>query len=433
MITINKNFKLNSNHYNRRELVKFALKNIEINNIDLIGKIDIYLNDNEYKYPDLIIEMSKELGLQPGNFKVIPEGAKNQIEGGIIEGTTEGAQFIVSEITEEILHQTAKQFVGEQDQMPPIFSAKKVDGEKAYVVARKGGEINLKTNRVTIKEFELTKIDLPNVEFKASVTKGTYIRSLAYDFGKALNNGAHLSVLRRTVIGDFKIEFSENTDIMYESSYYNHIINSLSIPQDTFYNKVVLDINTNTCLLNLIFMLLEKNCKVISFIKDINIAKYHKDIFIYNNLNDRITFFNAEIAAQSSKRDDIDLFKIDDLKYNNLCLIHLDSNNFDNIINVIDEQKKEEIKKLRDRSIILIGFSGGFRRNEIVSLDYEDLDFVPEGLKINIKRSKTDQFGEGSVKGLPYFENPQYCPVVSIQKWIKISKIHEILRCLVPD
>ena len=71
------------------------------------------------------------------------------------------------------------------------------------------------------------------------------------------------------------------------------------------------------------------------------------------------------------------------------------------IINAIDNQKKEEIKKLRDRSIVLIGFSGGFRRNEIVSLDYEDLDFVPEGLKINLKRSKTDQLGEGSVKGLP--------------------------------
>ena len=93
------------------------------------------------------------------------------------------------------------------------------------------------------------------------------------------------------------------------------------------------------------------------------------------------------------------------------------------IIKVIDEQKKEEIKKLRDRTIILIRFSGGFRRNEIVSLDYEDLDFVPESLKINLKRSKTDQFGEGSVKALPYFENSQYCPVVSISKWIEESKI----------
>jgi len=94
------------------------------------------------------------------------------------------------------------------------------------------------------------------------------------------------------------------------------------------------------------------------------------------------------------------------------------------IIDIIDEEQNEDIKKLRDRSIILIGFSGGFRRNEIVSLDYEDLDFVLEGLKINIKRSKTDQFGEGSKKAIPYFDNSQYCPVVSLQKWIKISNIN---------
>ena len=93
------------------------------------------------------------------------------------------------------------------------------------------------------------------------------------------------------------------------------------------------------------------------------------------------------------------------------------------IINVIDQNKKNEIKKLRDRSIILIGFSGGFRRNEIVSLNYDDLDFVEEGLKIQIRRSKTDQFGEGSIKALPYFENSQYCPVVSLKNWLKVSKI----------
>jgi len=93
------------------------------------------------------------------------------------------------------------------------------------------------------------------------------------------------------------------------------------------------------------------------------------------------------------------------------------------LINVIDEQKKQEIKKLRDRTIILIGFSGGFRRNEIVSLDYDDLDFVQEGLKINIRRSKTDQYGEGFIKALPYFDNPKYCPVVSLKNWINTSKI----------
>jgi len=98
-------------------------------------------------------------------------------------------------------------------------------------------------------------------------------------------------------------------------------------------------------------------------------------------------------------------------------------NNLKRLINVIDSKISEEIKRLRDRSIILIGFSGGFRRNEIVSLDYDDLDFVSEGLKINLKRSKTDQFGEGAIKGLPYFENSQYCPVISAKKWIEVSNI----------
>ena len=98
-------------------------------------------------------------------------------------------------------------------------------------------------------------------------------------------------------------------------------------------------------------------------------------------------------------------------------------NHLKSIVKVIDEQKKPEIKKFRDKSIILIGFSGGFRRNEIVSLDYEDLDFVNEGLKITIRRSKTDQFGVGSIKGLPYFDNTKYCPVLTLKHWIEISKI----------
>jgi len=99
-------------------------------------------------------------------------------------------------------------------------------------------------------------------------------------------------------------------------------------------------------------------------------------------------------------------------------------NELKQVINVINQYKDNEIKKFRDKSIILIGFAGGFRRNEIVTLDYDDLDFVTEGLKINLKRSKTDQFGEGLVKGLPYFDNLQYCPVVSLKKWIEVSNIN---------
>ena len=93
------------------------------------------------------------------------------------------------------------------------------------------------------------------------------------------------------------------------------------------------------------------------------------------------------------------------------------------IINSIDNQKTNEAKKLRDKSIILIGFSGGFRRTELISIDYDDLEFVQEGLKITVRKSKTDQFGEGMIKGLPYFDDENYCPVVNLRKWLEISKI----------
>ena len=98
-------------------------------------------------------------------------------------------------------------------------------------------------------------------------------------------------------------------------------------------------------------------------------------------------------------------------------------NHLKTIINVIDEQKIEKIKKLRNRTLILIGFGGGFRRTELISIDYEDLDFVEEGVKITLKKSKTDQFGEGMIKGLPYFSNEKYCPVTSLKNWINLSKI----------
>ena len=95
------------------------------------------------------------------------------------------------------------------------------------------------------------------------------------------------------------------------------------------------------------------------------------------------------------------------------------------IINIINEEKIEEIKKIRDKAIILVGFGGGFRRTELISIDHEDLEFVTEGVKITIKRSKTDQFGEGMTKGLPYFANKTYCPVSHLKKWIEISNIKD--------
>ena len=98
-------------------------------------------------------------------------------------------------------------------------------------------------------------------------------------------------------------------------------------------------------------------------------------------------------------------------------------NHLKQIINVINEQDVAEIVKLRNKALILIGFGGGFRRTELISIDYEDLEFVEEGVKITLRRSKTDQFGEGMIKGLPYFTNKTYCPVLNIKNWIKLSKI----------
>ena len=100
-------------------------------------------------------------------------------------------------------------------------------------------------------------------------------------------------------------------------------------------------------------------------------------------------------------------------------------NHLKSIINVIDDQKVEEIKKIRDKTIILTGFGGGFRRTELISIDYEDLEFVTEGVKITLRRSKTDQIGEGMIKGLPYFTNKDYCPVTHLKKWLNLSNIKE--------
>jgi len=113
--------------------------------------------------------------------------------------------FPVSHITEEEIQNAAKNFIGVHDQEPPIFSAKKVDGERAYELARRGEQVKMKTSSIEITEFEITGIRLPEVDFRVTCTKGTYIRSLARDFGTALKSGAYLSSLRRTKIGDYAI------------------------------------------------------------------------------------------------------------------------------------------------------------------------------------------------------------------------------------
>lgn len=116
------------------------------------------------------------------------------------------ANFPTGHITSELIHETTQQFLGEIDQKPPVFSAIKKDGKRLYEHARAGEEVEIASRKTTIHEFEITRIELPEIDFRVACSKGTYIRSLAFDFGKALNSGAYLSVLRRTKIGDYSVE-----------------------------------------------------------------------------------------------------------------------------------------------------------------------------------------------------------------------------------
>jgi tRNA pseudouridine55 synthase len=114
--------------------------------------------------------------------------------------------FPTSHITPELIQETTLQFIGEIDQKPPVFSAIKKDGKRLYEHARAGEEVEISSRKTTIYEFEITQINLPNIDFRVTCSKGTYIRSLAYDFGSALQSGAHLSALRRTKIGDYDVK-----------------------------------------------------------------------------------------------------------------------------------------------------------------------------------------------------------------------------------
>lgn len=114
--------------------------------------------------------------------------------------------FSIIHITEALIHETVKQFLGEIDQKPPIFSAIKKDGVRLYEHARAGETVEIASRKTTIHEFEITRIALPEIDFRVVCSKGTYIRSLAFDFGQALASGAHLTVLRRTKIGDYDVQ-----------------------------------------------------------------------------------------------------------------------------------------------------------------------------------------------------------------------------------
>jgi tRNA pseudouridine55 synthase len=132
--------------------------------------------------------------------------------------------YPITHIDDTLIHQTVQQFLGEIDQKPPVFSAIKKEGIRLYEHARAGVEVEIASRKTTIYEFEITRIALPEIDFRVVCSKGTYIRSLAYDFGKAMHSGSHLTALRRTKIGDYNVENAltpeefENTILHSESN-----------------------------------------------------------------------------------------------------------------------------------------------------------------------------------------------------------------------
>lgn len=128
--------------------------------------------------------------------------------------------YDTAHIDESLIHETVKQFLGEIDQKPPVFSAIKKDGIRLYEHARAGESVEIASRKTTIHEFEITRIELPEIDFRVVCSKGTYIRSLAFDFGKAMNSGSHLTVLRRTKIGDYKVNNAIDITLFEQSLVY---------------------------------------------------------------------------------------------------------------------------------------------------------------------------------------------------------------------
>ena len=151
-------------------------------------------------------KMTKQIGTFQGQIK---EYTGTLVLGGTTPSfdleTKINETYLTEHITEDLIHETTKQFIGEIQQFPPVFSALKKDGKRLYEFARAGEHVDIPSRTVHISEFEITKIDALDIDFRVVCSKGTYIRSLANDFGKALNSGAHLSALRRTKIGDFDV------------------------------------------------------------------------------------------------------------------------------------------------------------------------------------------------------------------------------------
>ncbi|WP_405384501.1 tRNA pseudouridine(55) synthase TruB [Maribacter sp. LLG6340-A2] len=153
------------------------------------------------------------------------QGQEKEYTGVITLGSTTPSYDLETEINEtfttdhispELIHKTTAQFIGDIEQAPPVFSALKKDGKRLYELAREGKTVDIPKRKVHVSAFEITNIDGLNVHFRIACSKGTYIRSMAHDFGKALDSGAHLTALRRTKIGDFNVDKAQDPLVFSE-------------------------------------------------------------------------------------------------------------------------------------------------------------------------------------------------------------------------
>lgn len=158
------------------------------------------------KFTKRITEIQGQAKEYTGTFKLGATTPSYDLETEI------DATFPINHIDETLIQDILPQFLGEINQKPPVFSAIKKDGIRMYEHARAGAEIEMESRKTTIHEFEITRIEMPEIDFRVVCSKGTYIRSLAHDFGKALESGAHLTVLRRTKIGDYSVENAVSPD-----------------------------------------------------------------------------------------------------------------------------------------------------------------------------------------------------------------------------
>ncbi len=179
---------------------KFSLKKIKIGHAGTLDPLATgLLIICTGKFTKKIPELQGQVKEYTGTFTLGATTPSYDLETEVNE------TFPTEHITDASIKEVTTQFLGEIDQIPPIFSALKKDGKRLYELAREGKQVEIKSRKIEILEFEITRIDLPEVDFRVVCSKGTYIRSLAHDFGKALGSGAYLSELRRTKIGDFNV------------------------------------------------------------------------------------------------------------------------------------------------------------------------------------------------------------------------------------